>query len=125
MKRIIATLLLLVLPGLSLAATTYTAVLEWDLPTQYEDGSALNPADILGYTVHYGKASGSYQYTLPVGGGVTTANVTGLTSGTWFFALTVTSNELEESDFSIEVSSKFTSGKIKKPILRFVRRQKE
>lgn len=122
MKRIIAAILLM-LPGFALA-NTYTAVLEWDVPTQYEDGTALAPGEILGYTVHYGKASGNYQYTLPVGAGATTVDVTGLTSGTWFFALTVTSTELEESAFSTEVSAKLSAGKPKKPVLRFKERRR-
>lgn len=122
MKRIIAAILLM-LPGFALA-NTYTAVLEWDVPTQYEDGTPLAPGEILGYTVHYGTTSGSYSNTLPVGAGSTSVDVSGLSPGTWYFALTVTSTELEESDYSAEVSAKLSAGKPKKPVLRFRERRR-
>lgn len=124
MKKYLALALLSMSPT-ALAAGPYSATLEWDTPRQYEDGSALPASEILTYTVHYGKASGNYESSVTVSPTATETTISGLTPGTWYFALTVTSTELEVSDFSAEVSAKMTAGKIKKPVLRFVRRSRD
>jgi hypothetical protein len=117
MRRILAALLLL-FPGI-VYANSYTAVLEWDIPTQYEDGTAILPEDILKYTVHYGTTTGNYTNSVDVSPTALEGEITGLTTGTYYFAITVTTTELEVSDFSNEVNHKFTAGKSKAPVLRF------
>ena len=117
MRRILAALLLF-LPGI-VYANNYTAVLEWDIPTQYEDGTAILPEEILKYTIHYGTTTGSYTNSIDVSPTELEGEITGLTTGTYYFAMTVTTTELEISDYSNEVNHKFTAGKSKAPVLRF------
>jgi hypothetical protein len=117
MRRILAALLLF-LPGI-VYASQYTAVLEWDIPTQYEDGTAILPEEILKYTIHYGTATGNYTNSIDVSPTELEGEITGLATGTYYFAITVTTTELEVSEFSNEVNHKFTAGKSKAPVLRF------
>jgi hypothetical protein len=95
------------------------AVVQFDAPTQYEDGSALDATtEITGYTLYYGKQSGVYDKTIAVGANEREVTVSNL-SGTYYFAMTSTTTELEESLPSNEISAKFSKGKAKKFIIRF------
>lgn len=117
MRRILAALLLL-FPGI-VYANNYTAVLEWDIPTQYDDGSAILPEEILKYTIHYGTTTGNYTNSVDIPPTELEGEITGLTTGNYYFAMTVTTTEFEISDYSNEVTHKFTAGRSKPTTLRF------
>lgn len=67
--------------------TTGTATVSWVPPTQNTDGSALT--NLAGYTIHYGTSASNLTSTVQVPGtALTSYTVSGLTSGTWYFAVT-------------------------------------
>ena len=83
------------------------AVVSWDAPTTRSDGTALMPASLGGYRVHYGTAPRTYDTTIDVGR-VTSHRITGLSAGTrYYFALTAYDISDRESDFSDEVTKDF------------------
>ena len=71
--------------------------------------SASSSADVVGYRVYHGSASGSYVQSRGAGantGATTTYTVTGLTAGrTYFFAVTAYDAAGNESAFSGEASA--------------------
>jgi hypothetical protein len=86
------------LPGPPVTGTG-TATLSWTVPTQHTDGSSLN--DLAGFRVYYGTSTGAllprYVLTNPM---ATQFSVTGLPSGTWYFAVSAYSAGGVESDLS-------------------------
>lgn len=115
MKRwIVTSAIFLLLPSVAFAGNS--AVITWSAPTQYEDGSTLSPSDILTYTVYYGTASGNYTKQVTVAPPNTSVTISGL-SGTYYFAASSTTLEMEESALSSEVSGRFTKGKPKKLVI--------
>src|SRR3989344_8270826 len=88
------------------------AVLSWDPPTTNTDGSWLT--DLGGYRLYYGTASGNYGSVIDAGN-VITHTVTGLSGGTYYFAVTAYDTSGNESGFSNEVSKTFTSVTIPAP----------
>lgn len=93
MKRLLIVAALLVLLGGSLHAADLA--LAWDANTE---------PDIAGYKIYYGKVSGTYDHSVNVGN-VVQFTVTGLTNGTWYFAVTAENTSNLESGFSNEVSA--------------------
>lgn len=69
-------------------APTGSATLTWTPPTANTDGSPI--ASLTGYTVLYGPSPSTMTQTLQVPGVSTTATVSGLTAGLWYFAVRVT-----------------------------------
>jgi len=69
-------------------------ILEWDANTEY---------NLAGYRLYYGQESSSYDYVLNVGKS-TSCSVSGLWPGTWYFVLTATDYNGNESDDSNEVA---------------------
>jgi hypothetical protein len=115
MKKVIA-LGLMVLTSVAHAAS---AVIEWTPPDFYVDGMALDPAtEILSYTVYYGQEPGNYTQQVTITPDAREHTISGL-SGTWYFAMTATSVELEESAYSNEINRKFTRGKPRSFTIRF------
>jgi len=88
---IIAATTLLIIARISIAADVSLA---WD--------ASITPT-VIGYKVYVGYSSRTYG-TPTVIGNVTTFIVTGLTPGTYYFAVTAFDAEGNESDFSNEVS---------------------
>ena len=113
-RWIVTSMLLLLLPSVAFAGTS--AVISWSTPTQYEDGSTLAPSDILTYTVYYGTSSGNYTKQVTVAPPNTSVTISGL-SGTYYFAASTTTTEMEESALSSEISGRFTKGKPKKLVI--------
>jgi hypothetical protein len=69
------------------APTTGSAAVSWVAPTENINGTALT--DLAGYNVYYGTNSESLSQKAEVSSaGATGYTVTGLGSGTWFFAVT-------------------------------------
>jgi hypothetical protein len=80
-----------------------TATLSWQPPTQNEDGTALT--DLAGFEIVYGRSSTSLSEKVTLANpGLTTYMVTGLSSGTWYFALRSYTTSGTRSDMSSVVS---------------------
>ncbi len=68
------------------AAAAGTATLSWNAPTSNVNGTPITP--LSGYTIYYGNSEGSMTQSLVVSGAAaTSAEITGLASGTWYFAV--------------------------------------
>lgn len=78
-------------PGVATSAGV--ATLAWDPP---EPG-------VVGFKVHYGTSSGTYTSTLDAGA-TPSYTVSGLSSGTYYFAVTANDSSGNESSYSNEVS---------------------
>jgi hypothetical protein len=65
-------------------STSGTATLSWAAPTENTNGSAL--ADLAGYRIYYGTSADALTQVIDVAN-VTTYVVTGLTAGTYYFAV--------------------------------------
>lgn len=89
------------------AATNRTASLSWTAPTTNSNGTALT--DLAGYHIHYGTSASSLSQTINVpNAGTVTYTVTGLTTGTWYFAITSYTTSGLESSLSNEGSKTIT-----------------
>ena len=77
-----------------------SVTLAWDAPTTNADGTPLT--DLAGYKVYYGTASGNYTVSKDVGN-VLTYTITGLQTGTYYFAATSYNTLGNESVYSNEV----------------------
>ncbi len=71
----------------SVAVTvTGTASLSWVAPTKNTNGTPVTP--LAGYRIYYGTSANALTQSINVSGAATlTQEVTGLTSGTWYFAI--------------------------------------
>ena len=68
------------------AATPGTAELTWSRPTKNQDGSTLS--DLAGYKIRYGLSASSLTQIVDIAGAaITSAEVGGLSPGTWFFSI--------------------------------------
>jgi len=79
------------------APTTGTATLSWAAPTENTNGSPLG--DIAGYRIYYGTSADVLTHVIDVAN-VTTYVVTGLTSGTYYFAVAAYSSAGTQGDLS-------------------------
>jgi hypothetical protein len=78
------------------ASTSGTATLSWNAPTTNTDGTPVTT--LTGYHVYYGTAQGAMTQSVAVtGAGTTSYEITGLTSGTWYFAVAADSSDGTES----------------------------
>jgi hypothetical protein len=76
-----------------------TAALTWTLPTQNTDGSALT--DLAGFKLYYGTSPSVLSQSAQIAGATQTSySVSGLNSGTWYFAMTSYNAGNVESDRS-------------------------
>lgn len=81
------------------------ATLDWQPPTANVDGSTLT--NLAGYTVYYGTSPDNLSQSVKLSNpGLTAYSVTGLTSGTWYFAITSYSSDGVESARTTTVSTK-------------------
>jgi hypothetical protein len=72
------------------------ATLDWMPPTQNSDGTILT--NLAGYTVYFGTSPNDLSQSVKVSNpGLASYSVTGLTSGTWYFAVTSYSADGVES----------------------------
>ena len=84
-------------------APTGTAQLAWDAPTTRSDGSPFN--DLAGYRINYGNTPDQLPCQIEIRDPkVTTWKVTGLSAGTWYFAVVSFDSGFVESDPSGVVS---------------------
>lgn len=85
--------------GSSSGGTTGSAALSWTAPTTNSDGSSL--ADLAGYHVYYGTSADLLNQNVPVNdANATSAVVSNLATGTWYFAVTAVNGAGVESDLS-------------------------
>ena len=68
----------------------YSVTLSWTAPLTRIDGRSIALSEIQSYEILYGNASDSLTNTMTVDGSQTSADVTGLEAGTWYFAIRVT-----------------------------------
>ena len=90
--------------GNALALTTVmirVAELSWDAPTQNVDGTPLT--DLAGFVLYWGKASRQYSSSVPLDGDRLSYRIE-LAPGNYFFSMTATDADGNESAFSNEVS---------------------
>jgi hypothetical protein len=89
------------LPAFSItvsAATSGSATLSWTPPTQNTDGSPLT--DLSGYIISYGTNAGSLSQQISLSNpSLSSYVVSGLSAGTWYFAITAVTSGLD-SGFS-------------------------
>ncbi len=84
-----------------------TADVSWTAPTTNTDGSTLT--DLAGYNIYYGTSPNALTQKVQVTNiGVTNYVVSGLTSGTWYFAVTAYSSAGVESSLSNVASKTIT-----------------
>jgi Fibronectin type III domain len=70
----------------AVTAPNGTATLSWAAPTVNTDGTPVTP--LSGYHIYYGMTQGDLAQSVAVSGGATaTYEITGLASGTWYFAI--------------------------------------
>ena len=89
------------------ASASGTADVSWTPPTTNTDGSTLT--DLAGYNIYYGTSPNALTQEVQVSTiGVTNYVISGLTSGTWYFAVTAYTSTGTESSLS-NVASKTIS----------------
>ena len=82
-----------------------SATLRWQAPTETSDGQPLT--DLAGYRVYYGLASFKLDRWVTISDpGNTTAVISGLSAGTWYFAVTAFTRQGVESSMSSVVSKR-------------------
>jgi len=90
------------LPAFSITvsqATTGNASLSWAAPTHNTDGTAIG--NLAGYRVVYGRSSSSLDRLVQISNaGASAYTITGLTSGTWYFAVKAYNTAGAESNVS-------------------------
>ena len=70
------------------AAATGTATLSWAAPTANTEGEPLPLSSLKGYHIYYGTSASALTKSVAISGATTTTSeISGLTSGTWFFAV--------------------------------------
>ncbi|MDA8351084.1 MAG: fibronectin type III domain-containing protein [Pseudomonadota bacterium] len=88
-------------------STTGTADVSWTPPTTNTDGSTL--LDLAGYNIYYGTSPTALTQMVEVSNvGVTNEVISGLTSGTWYFAVTAYTSNGAESALSNVASKSIT-----------------
>jgi hypothetical protein len=76
--------------------TNGTATLTWVAPTQNTDGTPVTT--LSGYHIYYGTAPGALTQSIAISGATTTSyEITGLSSGTWYFAVAADAADGTES----------------------------
>ncbi len=91
----------------STGAFAATASLSWDANTE---------SDLSGYKVYFGTAPGSYGTPVNVGN-TTSYTVSGLSDGTYYFAVTAFDTSGNESGFSNEVSKTLSTADTTPPVI--------
>jgi hypothetical protein len=83
--------------------TTGTATVSWIAPTQNSNGTTLT--DLAGFRIYFGTSASSLTQVVQVANAqATNYTVTGLTSGTWYFAVTSYGSDGTESTRSAVAS---------------------
>lgn len=75
------------------------ATVSWKAPTTRTDESPIDK--INNYTVYFGRTRAALDRTVKIGGGQTRYRINNLDPGTWYFAVTATSNGVESAKSNI------------------------
>jgi hypothetical protein len=67
------------------AVANGTATLSWEAPTTNTDGTPVTP--LSGYTIYYGTSPSALSHSISASATATSYEITGLASGTWYFAV--------------------------------------
>jgi hypothetical protein len=79
--------------------TTGSAALSWTAPTTDTNGSPVTT--LTGYTIFYGTSESALTHSVSVSGASTTTyTITGLVSGTWYFAVAADASDGTQSAMS-------------------------
>lgn len=85
--------------GTGTSTSAGTAELAWQIPTENTNGTALT--DLAGYTIVYGTTPDALDHSVQVTDMETTSYVvTGLSQGTWYFAILSNTSSGESSTLS-------------------------
>lgn len=88
------------------ATASRTATVRWMPPTETSSGAELT--DLAGYRVYYGQATFRLDRWVTLNSpNETSAVITGLSAGTWYFAVTAFTSQGAESSMSSVVSKRF------------------
>lgn len=99
--RILCALLFLA----SFGAYAGDAIVSWDPPLEYEDGTPILANEITKYSIFYGQTNnGPYNFKVDVAGNINTVTINGLAKGTWYFVATATTSNGMESAYSVQAS---------------------
>ena len=78
-----------------------STTLSWSAPVSRSDGNALSMSEIVGYTLYYGPSAGNFPNIININDAyITSTTITGLPSGTYYFAVTAHDTDGQESAFS-------------------------
>jgi hypothetical protein len=76
----------------------------WSAPTENTNGTSVTP--LSGYTIYYGTSQGALTQSVVVSGASTlTYTISGLTAGTWYFAVAADATDGTQSAMS-DIGSK-------------------
>ena len=90
-------------PAPSPPPVTYSATVSWSVPLFNTDGTSLT--DVAGYRIYYKKSPTELIHSVSVSGsGVTNHVISGLTAGTYYFAVATVNSTGVASDISNAVS---------------------
>jgi len=81
-----------------------TATITWLAPTTKVDGSSLNAGEISSYNVYYGESTQNLILAASLNSGSYEHTISDLAPGTYYFAVTVSDTNQNESSFSNIVS---------------------
>ena len=88
------------------AAASGTATLSWAPPTATTEGEPLPMSSLTGYHIFYGTSASALTKSVAVSGAATTSTeISGLASGTWFFAVAADATDGTEGTRSAVASS--------------------
>lgn len=104
MKHLFLLFLLLPFSAFGQEIPRDAARVSWSPPVERVDGTPLPVEELAGYELHWGTSAGSLTETLFVTSDVTQHMITGLSDGTWYFAVKAVDTNNLTSDFSTVVS---------------------
>ncbi len=87
-------------------AATGTATLSWAAPTANTEGEPMPLSSLTGYHIYYGTSASALTKSVAVSGAATTSyEITGLASGTWYFAVAADATDGTEGTRSAVASA--------------------
>jgi len=89
---------------LSACGSAHRLAIDWDAPSQREDGSPLLLSEIETYYIYYGNSPGDYKNTIDYSELTpNSVDISNFPSGTYYFVITTVTTDNTESRFSEEL----------------------